>query len=55
MMKRKRLDSTPLGYLPGATFPEANLKLMQIYGDYIHQKDGTHLDSGVKEDDAWQA
>jgi hypothetical protein len=46
---------TPAGDLPGVTISEAELKLMKVYGDHIHQNDGTHLDGGMKDDDAWQA
>jgi hypothetical protein len=47
-------DVTPVGNLPGATILPVDLKLMKVYGDYIHQNDGLHLDGGVKEDGAWQ-
>jgi hypothetical protein len=40
-------DVSPMGDLPGATISEADLKLLEVYGDYIHQNDGTHLDDGV--------
>jgi hypothetical protein len=48
------LDVTPVGDLPGATILEADLKLMKVYGDYIHQNDGTHLDGGLQDDSVWQ-
>jgi hypothetical protein len=48
------LDVTPVGDLPGATISEADLKLMKVYGDYIHQNDGTHLNGGVQDDSVWQ-
>jgi hypothetical protein len=47
-------DTTPIGDLPGAVISEADLKLLDVYGDYIHQNDGTQLDGGVKDDGAWQ-
>jgi hypothetical protein len=47
-------DITPVGNLPGATILPADLKLMKVYGDYIHQNDGLHLDGGVQDDGAWQ-
>jgi hypothetical protein len=28
---------------------------MKVYGDTIHQNDGTHLDGGVVDDGRWQA
>jgi hypothetical protein len=40
-------DVTPIGNLPGATISEADLKMMTVYGDFVHQNDGTHLDGGV--------
>jgi hypothetical protein len=43
-------DVTPIGNLPGVTILPADLKLMEVYGDYIHQNDGTHMDGGIQED-----
>jgi hypothetical protein len=48
------LDVTPVGDLRGATILEADLKLMKVYGDYIHQNDGIHLDGGVQDGSVWQ-
>jgi hypothetical protein len=32
-----------------------DLKLKEVYGDYLHhQNDGTHLDGGIKDDALWQ-
>ena len=45
----------PIGDLPGAEVSAADLKLMDVYGDYIHQNDGSHLDGGIKDDAVWQA
>ncbi len=44
----------PIGDLPDATISEADRKLLEVYGDYIHQNDGTHLDGGIKDDAIWQ-
>jgi hypothetical protein len=45
----------PIGDLPGATISDADRKLLEVYGDYIGQNDGTHLDGGIKDDAVWQA
>jgi hypothetical protein len=47
-------DVMPVSDLPGATISPADLMLMKVYGDYLHQNDGTHLDGGIKEDGTWQ-
>jgi hypothetical protein len=47
-------DVTTVGDLSGATILAVDIKLMKVFGDYIHQNDGTHLDGGIEEDDAWQ-
>ena len=39
-----------LGYIPT---PE-DLRLREVYGDWVHGNPGTHLDGGVKEDGLWQ-
>lgn len=44
-----------MGDLPGATISEADLKLLEVYGDYIHQNDGSQLDGGIEDDLVWQA
>ena len=44
----------PIGDLPGVNITDADRKLMEVYGDYIHQNDGTHLDGGIKDDAKWQ-
>ena len=33
----------------GTFLGEANLKVQAVYGDIIHQSDGTELDGGVKD------
>ena len=37
-------------YVPN---PE-DLRLREVYGDWVHGNPGTHLDSGVAEDGLWQ-
>ena len=39
------------GYQPT---PE-DLRLREVYGDWVHANLGTHLDGGVRDDLAWQA
>jgi hypothetical protein len=39
-----------LGDLPGATILEADLKLDTVYGNYVHQNTGQHLDGGIAND-----
>jgi hypothetical protein len=51
----KGATTSPLGDLPGAAISMADLKLKEVYGDYIHQNDGTHLDGGIADDSVWQA
>eukprot|EP00978_Attheya_sp_CCMP212_P028315 scaffold97435_cov93-Attheya_sp.AAC.5 len=29
-------------------------KMFSVYGDYVHQNDGTHLDGGFTDDAQWQ-
>ena len=54
-VKGKQRESE-LGDLPaGANITDADRKLMEVCGDYIHQNDGTHLDGGIKDDDMQQA
>ena len=45
----------PIGDLPNASISEADRKLMEVYGGYIHQNDGSHLDGDIKEDSVWQS
>ena len=44
----------PIGDLPGAVISEADRKLLDVYGNYIHQNDGSHLDGGIADDAEWQ-
>lgn len=42
---------TPVEDLP----PEGVIeKLTRVYGDCVHQNDGTHLDGGIRDDAVWQ-
>ena len=41
--------------LPGYTLTQADKLLDVVYGDHIHDNDGTHLDGGVADDGVWQA
>ena len=43
------------GYVPGYTSTPENLRLREVYGDWIHANPGTHLDGGVRDDSAWKA
>ena len=43
-----------IGDLPGYVPNEVDLKLKEVYGDYLHQNDGTHLDGGIQDDAVWQ-
>lgn len=39
---------------PGYVMKAVDHKLKEVYGDYLHQNDGTHLHGGVKDDKMWQ-
>ena len=43
------------GNVPGYQPTPEDLRLREVYGDWVHAKPGTHLDSGNKDDSAWQA
>jgi hypothetical protein len=45
--EKERPTESLIGALLGAVTLEADIKLMSVYGDYIHQNDGTHLDGGI--------
>ena len=40
--------------LPDFTPELAHLFLRVVYGDFLHQNDGSHLDGGVVDDAIWQ-
>jgi hypothetical protein len=52
--KEEVQEVSPVGALPGAIILDANLQLLKVYGDHIHQNDGMHLDGGIKDNGAWQ-
>jgi hypothetical protein len=39
-----------IGDLPGYKISEADKKVMDVYGDYIHQNNGSHLDGNIQND-----
>ena len=43
------------GDVPGYVLTPEDLRLREVYGDWVHEKPGTHLDGGVANDSAWQA
>ena len=43
------------GDVPGYTPTPEDLRLWEVYGDWVHQNPGTHLDGGISEDGRWQA
>jgi hypothetical protein len=42
------------GDLPGATLSDADRMLHAVYGDYVHQNPGQHLNGGIDDDQKWQ-
>jgi hypothetical protein len=40
--------------LPGATISNTDLLFYEVYGDYVHQNSGQHLDGGIADDELWQ-
>ena len=46
-------DYLTLSDLPGYQTTDVDQKLYEVYGDYIHQNDGTHLDGGIENNDEW--
>ena len=42
------------GDLPGVMITAVDLKFRKVYGDHIHQNDGSHLDGGIEGDLIWQ-
>ena len=43
------------GDVPGYVPTPEDLRLREVYGDWVHRNPCTHLDGGVKDDSAWQA
>ena len=42
------------GDVPGYVPTPEDLRLREVYGDWVHGNPGTHLDVGVKEDGLWK-
>ena len=42
------------GDMPGYVPTPEDLRLWEVYRDWVHGNPGTHLDGGVKEDRLWQ-
>ena len=42
-------------YEPVYTPTPEDLRLQEVYGDWVHANPGTHLDGGIRDDSAWQA
>ena len=59
--KASRNTTTPLegegtvGDEPGYTPTPEDLRLQEVYGDWVHANPGTHLDGGIRDNSAWQA
>ena len=43
------------GNVPGYQPTPEDLRLREIYGDWVHANPSTHLDGGVRDDSVWQA
>ena len=43
------------GDVPGYTPNPEDLRLREVYGDWVHENPGTHLDGVVADNSAWQA
>ena len=41
--------------LPDFVFTDIDRKMDAVYGDHVHQNDGTHLNGGIADDAEWQA
>ena len=41
--------------LHGYVLTPEDLRLREVYGDWVHGNPGTHLDSGIADNSAWQA
>ena len=40
---------------PGYNPTLEDLRLKEVYGEWVHANPGTHLDGGISDDAAWQA
>ena len=43
------------GDKPGYNPTLENLRLLEVYGDWLHGNKGTHMDGGIRNDSTWQA
>ena len=43
------------GDVPGYQPTPEDLRLWEVYGDWVHTNPGMHLDRGVRDDSEWQA
>ena len=50
-LEGERTAGYNLGYNPT---PE-DLRLQEVYGDWVHSNPGTHLDGGIHDNSAWKA
>ena len=41
--------------MQGYTLTPEDLHLWEVYKDWVHANPGTHLDSGIRDDNTWQA
>ena len=41
--------------LPDYTVTDIDRMMDKVFGDHVHQNDGTHLTGGVVDDATWQA
>ena len=39
---------------PGTSRKAEDLRLREVYGDWVHGNPGTHLDGGIAEDGTWK-
>ena len=40
---------------PGYTHTPEDLRLQEVYGDWVHANPGTYLDGGIHDNSAWKA
>ena len=40
---------------PGYNPTPEDLRLQEVYGDWVHANPGTHLEGGIRDNSAWQA
>ena len=54
LCQRPSSEIPPSRCVPGYTPTPEDLRLWEVYGDWVHQNPGTHLDGGISEDGRWQ-